>query len=144
MPNTDNRYMSRVERFEDLIAWQKARVLAREIYRVSDMRPFSRDFALKNQIRKAALSVPSNIAEGFERFNPREFIYFLKIAKASCGEVRSQIYLASDVGYLDEMTTQSLLTEATRCGQVIGRLRASIEARASSPPHSTQHAARGT
>lgn len=119
--------MSKIERFEDLIAWRKARALACSIYRISETRPFSRDFALRNQIRKAAVSVPSNIAEGFERFGLGELAYFLSVAKASCGEVRSHLYLAFDVGHIDEQTMRALLGEATSCAQVIGRLRAAVE-----------------
>lgn len=137
--------MSKIERFEDLIAWQKARALASSVYRISDKPPFSRDFALKNQIRAAAISVVSNIAEGFERFSPGEFAYFLKVAKASCGEVRSQFYVAFDVGHIDEPTLQSLLTEATTCSRVIGRLRAVIAARNQErPTRSPQHSALST
>src|SRR6266542_1767594 len=76
----------KIRRFEDLIAWQKARAFAREIYCISSHRPFSRDFPIRNQICGAALSVPSNIAEGFERDRLREFHQFLSIAKRSCAE----------------------------------------------------------
>src|SRR6266496_2163228 len=91
-----------INRFEDLIAWQKARQLTNVVYRLSASRPFARDFAMRNQIRGAALSVMSNIAEGFERNRIPEFLYFLRVAKASCGEVRSQSYAAFDVGYVDD------------------------------------------
>ncbi|MEK6372301.1 MAG: four helix bundle protein [Acidobacteriota bacterium] len=90
--------MAKVEQFEDLIAWQKGRVLVRDIYAVSEQRPFARDFALRDQIRDAALSVPSNFAEGFKRAALGEFHRFLTYAKGSCGEVRSQLYNALDVG----------------------------------------------
>ncbi len=75
-----------IERFEDLIAWQKARVLTRQIYQLTSEVPFSRDFGLKDQIRRAAISIMSNIAEGFERNRPAEFHQFLSVAKASCAE----------------------------------------------------------
>ena len=83
-----------VTRFEDLVAWQKARELRKCIYRASADRPFWLDFAMRDQIRAAALSIMSNIAEGFERNRLAEFLYFLRVAKASCGEVRSQLYAA--------------------------------------------------
>jgi four helix bundle protein len=89
-----------ITRFEDLIAWQKARELRKAIYEASRARPFSQDFDMRDQIRSAALSVMSNIAEGFERDRVSEFVYFLRVARASCGEVRSQLYAAFDEGYL--------------------------------------------
>jgi four helix bundle protein len=116
----------KITRFEDLIAWQKARELAADIYRVSACRPFSRDFALQVQIRRAANSVSSNIAEGFERWRLTEFQHFLSIAKSSCAEVRSQLYIALDVGYIDEETLTPLLRRAEAVGEIIGRLRSAV------------------
>ncbi len=87
----------KVDRFEDLIAWQKARQLAAEIYRISAQGDFSKDFGLRDQIRRAAVSAMSNIAEGFDRGSRGEFHQYLVIAKASCAEVRSQLYVAQDV-----------------------------------------------
>ena len=115
------------ERFEDLIAWQKARELTREIYAVSQMDGFARDYALVSQIRRAAISVMSNIAEGFERRGRGEFQHFLSIAKASCAEVRSQLYIAYDVSYIDEATFQKLFAQAEEVGRILGGLRATIE-----------------
>jgi four helix bundle protein len=114
-----------IDRFEDLIAWQKARWLTRDIYRMSD--PFSRDFALCTQLRKSALSVPSNIAEGFERARPNEFRQFLSVAKASCGELRSQLYTAYDIEYIDEPTLRSRLKQAEEVARIIGGLRSSVK-----------------
>ena len=94
--------MATIQQFEDLVAWQKARALVQAVYRVSKNEAFTRDFTLKNQIRRAAISVTSNIAEGFEREGRAEFINFLAIAKGSCGEVRSQLYHAMDENYLSE------------------------------------------
>src|SRR5215203_953767 len=94
--------MTSVERFEDLIAWQKARVLTREIYRATRGGAFSKDFGLCSQIQRASVSTMSNIAEGFERNRAAEFHQFLSTAKSSCGEVRSQLYVALDVGYVTE------------------------------------------
>lgn len=90
----------RIERFEDFIAWQKARKLTADIYRVTSEGRFARDFGLKDQIRRAAVSSMSNLAEGFERGRPAEFHQFLSIAKASCAELRAQLYVALDVGYI--------------------------------------------
>ncbi len=91
-----------IERFEDLVAWQKARVLTSKIYAATKIGQFAKDFGLIDQIRRAAVSIGSNIAEGFERGNNREFITFLGIAKGSAGEARSQLYTAYDVGYLSD------------------------------------------
>ena len=81
----------RIERFEDFIAWQKARKLTDDIYRVTSEGSFAQDFGLKDQIRRAAVSSMSNLAEGFERGRPAEFHQFLSIAKASCAELRAQL-----------------------------------------------------
>jgi len=137
--------MSKVERFEDLIAWRKGRALAARIHHVVNNGTFARDFSFRNQLWGAALSVPSNIAEGFERFGPGEFLYFLSVAKASCAEVRSDLYTAFDVKHIDEATMNALLAEASECGRIIGKLRASIEARhGRRKPLSTQHSALST
>ena len=90
----------KIEKFEDLIVWQKARVLNKLIYEVTSLKKFSNDFALTNQIRRSSISVISNIAEGFERNGNKEFIQFLYISKASCAELRSQLYIALDLEYL--------------------------------------------
>ena len=89
-------------RFEDLLIWQKARDLTRLVYDLTKVDAFSRDFGLRDQIRKAAISVMSNIAEGFERDSDAQFAHFLTIAKGSCGEVRSQLYVALDQGYVGQ------------------------------------------
>lgn len=90
------------ECFEEIEAWKNARVLAREVYKLTAEGPFARDFALKDQIRRAAVSVMANIAEGFDRGSDREFIRFLVYAKGSLNEVRSHIHIAHDVGLLDQ------------------------------------------
>jgi four helix bundle protein len=89
--------MIRAQRFEDLIAWQKARLLTKSIYEITQQGAFARDFGLSSQIQRAAVSVMSNIAEGFERRSLNEFHHFLLVAKASCAEVRSQLYVAFDI-----------------------------------------------
>jgi four helix bundle protein len=88
-------------RFEDLLIWQKSRDLTRLIYELTGTTAFSRDFGLRDQMRRAAVSVMSNIAGGFEREGDPEFGHFLSIAKGLCGEVRSQLYVARDQGYID-------------------------------------------
>jgi four helix bundle protein len=117
---------NRIERFEDLIAWQKARVMTKAIYLAALQGRFARDFVLSKQIRGAALSVSSNIAEGFERGNRNEFHQFLSVAKASCAEVRNDLYVALDVGYLDEPTALTMIASAEEVGRIIGGLRKAV------------------
>jgi four helix bundle protein len=118
--------MSKIERFEGLIAWQKARALTRAIYEVTRQGPFAKDFGLAGQIQRAAVSIMSNVAEGFERGGRGEFHQFLSTAKASCAELRSQLYVALDVGYLDQRKFDDLLRQAEEVARIIGGLRASI------------------
>ena len=118
-----------VRNFEDLIAWQKARQLAQAVYQVTKQRPFAQDFGLASQIQRAAVSVMSNIAEGHERGSTNEFHHFLSNAKGSCAEVRCQLYVALDVGYLDEAQFRGLMAQAIEVGRIGGGLRAAIGAR---------------
>ena len=119
----------KIERFEDFIAWQKARRLTADIYRVTSEGNFARDFGLKDQIRRAAVSSMSNLAEGFERGRPAEFHQFLSIAKGSCAELRTQLYVALDVGHLSPSVFEDLMIKATEVGQILGGLRLSVERR---------------
>ena len=119
----------KIDRFEDFIAWQKARKLTAEIYRVTSEGRFARDFGLKDQIRRAAVSSMSNVAEGFERGRPGEFHQFLSIAKGSCAELRTQLYVALDVGYLRLPVFEALMAQATEVGLILGGLRLSVERR---------------
>jgi four helix bundle protein len=114
--------MSRIERFEDLEVWKLSRSLANAIYNASSLGNFARDFALRDQIRRASISVVSNIAEGFERDGDKEFIQFLFMAKGSCGEVRAQLYLASDRGYLADEEFSTLTRNATELSRMISGL----------------------
>jgi four helix bundle protein len=119
----------RIKRFEDFIAWQKARKLTSEVYKITSPGKFARDYGLKDQIWRAAVSSMSNLAEGFERGRPGEFHQFLSVAKGSCAELRSQLYVALDVGYLDSDAFTALMSQATEVGLVLGGLRASVERR---------------
>ena len=119
----------KIERFEDFIAWQKARTLTRDISKATSRGEFARDFGLKDQIRRSAVSIKSNIAEGFERGRATEFHQFLSIAKGSCAELRSQLYVAFDADYLSHEHFKALMAEATETGQVVGGLRVSVERR---------------
>lgn len=91
----------RIETFEDLIIWQKAIELAKEVYLITEREKLRTDFGLRSQMRNSAVSISSNIAEGFERRTRKEYLNFLNIAKASAGELRSQLYVAREVGYLN-------------------------------------------
>ncbi len=93
--------MSRVTCFEDLIIWQKGIEFAKEIYLLTERKGFRSDFGLRDQMRNAAVSIPTNIAEGFERRSRKEYLNFLNIAKASAGEIRSLLFVACEVGYLE-------------------------------------------
>lgn len=120
--------MAKITKFEELVAWQKARAMTKEIYRVTETGKFNQDFALKDQIRRACVSVMSNIAEGFERGGRGEFHQLLSVAKGSCGEVRSQLYVALDAGHLDERAFASLLATTEGVGRIVGGLRVSVGA----------------
>lgn len=135
-----------IERFEELVAWQKARLLTAEIYKVTAEGHFAKDFGLKNQIQRAAVSVMSNIAEGFERARPAEFHQFLSMAKASCAELRSQLYVALDVGYLNKNQFEDIMALAQEVARIIGGLRAAVERNrdAKKSPLSTQSSVRST
>lgn len=122
--------MDTAQRFEDLIAWQKARQLASEVYAATRKVPFRYDRALVDQVRRASISVASNIAEGFERqASLAEFSHFLTIAKGSCAELRAQLYLALDVGHLAEDDFQRLFALAEETSRITAGLKSSVERR---------------
>ncbi len=106
--------MPTVRRFEDLEAWQTARRLARLVYRLTANASFARDFGLKDQIQRAAVSVMSNIAEGFESLQNTQFVRYLGYAKASAGEVRAQLYIAHDLGYITDAEFEEAFALAER------------------------------
>jgi len=107
-----------VKRFEDLYVWQQARELVRLIYSATER---WRDRSLQDQIRRAAVSVISNIAEGFERGTKDEFLYFLYVARGSCGEVRAQLYVAVDQRYLDQTGFAKLQDKADYVSRLIAK-----------------------
>ena len=111
--------MAKIERFEDLISWQKARELNRLVYKISANGTFVKDFALRDQIRRASISIMSNIAEGFERGGDKEFAQFLSNAKGSCGEVRCQLYAALDEKYLSEVEFKQLSEKSLEVSRLI-------------------------
>ena len=116
----------RARRFEDLVAWQRARELARAVYGATKNEPFCRDFGLAGQIQRAAVSVLSNIAEGVERTGTNELIHFLSMAKGSAAEVRAQLYVAFDIGYLTQPQFDALYALADETGRLLTGLRASL------------------
>lgn len=114
--------MATVERFEDLDVWQNARTLANLVYALSAEGAFARDFALKSQMRRAAVSVMSNIAEGFESRTQALFIDFLGRAKGSAGEVRAQLYLALDQLYLSQAEFDETCRLVSLCSRQLSNL----------------------
>lgn len=111
--------MATINRFEDSKSWQKARVLTHGIYEATREGAFARDFGLRDQIRRATVSVMANIAEGFERDGDQEFIQFLSTAKGSCGEVRSHLYVAMDEGYLEQRQFDALAALAVETSRLL-------------------------
>jgi len=117
---------NRVEKFEDLRVWQSAFALSKEIYQITSDGAFARDFGLRDQMRRAAVSVMSNIAEGFERHSNKDFSRFLAISRGSCAEVRSQLYLAYSLGYITPEQFKKFYAETESLSKSIGALRNSI------------------
>ena len=114
--------MGTFKTFEEIEAWQQARTLAKMVYEAFSKGAFERDFALRDQIRRAAVSVMSNIAEGFGRGGAREFVQFLSVARGSASEVSAQLYVALDQGYVSKENFGQLQEQATRTGSVISGL----------------------
>jgi four helix bundle protein len=116
--------MAKIEKFEDIAAWQKAREMTRRVYRCSKRGEFSRDFSLRDQIRRSSTSVMANIAEGYERDGNKEFLQFLSQAKGSCGEVRSHLYVALDQEYVDQEEYDAIRGVAIEISRMISGLMA--------------------
>ena len=111
--------MAKIERFEDIKAWQQARGLTRQIYEVTGNGAFARDFSLKDQMRRAAISIMLNIAEGFARHSNQEFKRFLYIAHASAAEVQSALYIALDQNYINQSKFEALYKETDTVSKMI-------------------------
>jgi len=114
--------MANVQKFEDLEVWKQARILTNEIHEVTCQTDFSKDYSLRDQIRRSSGSVMDNIAEGFERNGNKEFIQFLYYSKGSNGEVRSQLYRSLDFGYLDQQKFDKLYKMSNQIGALIYNL----------------------
>mgnify|MGYP002870205288 FL=1 len=125
--------MARVERFEDLEVWKLARGLAKSVYSFAKSGDFSRDFGLRDQICRAAVSVVSNIAEGFDRKSTVQFLQFLEIASGSASEVKAQLYVALDVGYITQSEFDAAYGDATRVGQMLTKLMQYLRTRPNRP-----------
>ena len=111
--------MSKIQKFEDILAWQKARELTREIYVHAKAGPFAKDFGLRDQIQRASVSIMGNVAEGFDRGGDKEFIQFLSISIGSCGEVKSHLYVALDQQYVDATQFKRLYHSADEVGRLL-------------------------
>ncbi len=112
--------MGKFNSFEEIKSWQKSRLFNKRIYEITNANSeFKKDFDLVRQIRRASISISSNIAEGFERNTDKEFIQFLYIAKASAGEVRSQLYLALDLNYIEKMEFEELFNDVSDISKLI-------------------------
>ena len=111
--------MSTLNKFEDIDAWKKARNLVKRIYEVSTSDPFSKDFSLKDQIRRCSVSVMANIAEGFGRRSKKEFANYLNIAHGSAAELQSHLYIALDLDYIDRVVFDQLYSECNEISKMI-------------------------
>ena len=121
--------MAAFKTFEEINAWQNARVLVREVYAMTGCGDFCKDYGLKDQIQRAAVSICSNIAEGFERRGNKEFVNFLWIAKGSAAEVCSQLYNAKDLGYITDERFKSMYDSAKQIGGMLFNLITTLSAR---------------
>ena len=119
--------MPTITRFEDIEAWKTARELTRLVYALTEQNQFAKDFGLKNQIQRAAVSIMSNIAEGFESRTQAQFVDFLGHAKASAGEVRCQLYIASDLRYLSEDQFKQAFELADKSSRQLARFMSYLE-----------------
>lgn len=119
--------MATITRFEEIEAWQTARELTKLIYSLTEQTKFSRDFGLKDQIRRASVSVTSNISEGFEGQTQAQFIRYLGLAKASAGEVRSQLYISRDLEYITQEQFTKTFALAEKASRQVARFISYLE-----------------
>ena len=114
--------MATFKKFEEIECWKRARELTRRVYEITNRPAFARDFGLKDQIRRASVSVMSNIAEGYDRSGTAEFVHFLATAKGSAAEVKCQLYVAADQGYIQEVDFIELGALASETGSMVAGL----------------------
>jgi four helix bundle protein len=119
--------MNKIERFEDIIAWQNARALTKEIYAATKVSPFMKDFGLRDQIQRSSVSTMANIAEGFERGGDKEFIQFLSNSKGSCGEVKSHLYVALDQNYIAQEAFDLLYAKSDEVSRLVAGFRGYLQ-----------------
>ena len=112
--------MGKIQKFEDIVAWQKARELTRKVYAHSKTGVFAKDFGLKDQIQRASVSIMGNVAEGYDRGGDKEFIQFFSVSKGSCGEVKSHLYVALDQQYINSPQFNQLYNSADEVGRLLG------------------------
>jgi four helix bundle protein len=115
--------------FEDIEVWKKGHQVALEIYRVTDLPGLKKDFSMKDQMRRSAVSITSNIAEGFDREGNKEFVRFLRMSKGSSAELRSQVILAKDLQYIDTENFEQLNQQLIEVNKMIGGLIKYLRAR---------------
>ena len=130
---TNKKSMAKVEHFEDLEVWRLARKLTGKIYSLSRAGAFAKDFGFRDQICRAAVSIVSNIAEGFERRANTQFVQFLAIANGSTGEVRAQLYIALDLGYITQGQFEDAIADAVGIGKMLTSLKRHL--RSVQPPN---------
>ena len=119
--------MAKIEKFEDIDAWKLARALTAKVYTFAMEGNFARDYGFRDQICRATVSIVSNIAEGFERNSGKSFLQFLAIAKGSAGEVRAQLYIAYDLGYVSREQFDEAIKDVSRISKMLSRLMAYLE-----------------
>jgi len=125
--------MVRAHGFEDLKVWQLARELVRAVYHITSAAAFNKDHSLRDQLRRAAVSSMSNIAEGFERGSKRDFVRFLYMARGSAGEIRSHLYVARDVDYITGVQFDRIENQATNLSKGVFRFIRHLESSETSP-----------
>lgn len=119
--------MALIRKFEDIVAWQEARKLVKMVYEITSKGEFSKDFGLRDQIRRASVSTMTNIAEGFDCESNVEFARFLVIARRSSVEVQSLLYAALDVGYIDQKTLKTYYEQAFKTKGLVNALKRSLK-----------------
>lgn len=128
----------KVNKFEELEIWKLSTEIAVIIYKMTKKAPFIKDYGLTDQLRRASVSVASNITEGFERNNNNEFIYFLRIAKGSCGELRTQLYISKEIGYITEQEFLAISDQLVKLSSMIGKFARYLQAKKSDGEFSTR------
>lgn len=126
--------MARFEKVEDIEAWREAKAIAVTIYKLTSTGPWARDYGLRDQIRRACVSIACNIAEGFARETQTEFCRFLAIARGSAAEAKTQMYIALEIGYVDKQSFDAIYAQLDKVCRMITGLMQYLKARASSKP----------